>query len=203
LIGHLEVSKMREKQNLYNWLVANWALVSIPLAIFLIVISPFVFKGIGFPAILIYLLLPLYMFPQYEEHSQNQFKLYVNHLLAQGKEIFTDRAIFYINILGVWLAYSIILYLYVFVDPAWGLVAGYMTALNGLGHIGMSIKKREYNPGLWTSLFLFIPLGIYTIYEIGRQSGAGWVIHLAALGAAVLIHAVIMIYVARKLHGKS
>jgi hypothetical protein len=143
------------------------------------------------------------MFHQYEEHSQNQFKLYVNHMLAQGKEIFTDRAIFFINILGVWLAYLIILYLYVFLDPAWGLVAGYMAALNGLSHAGMSLKKREYNPGLWTSLFLFIPGGVYTVYIIGLQSGAGWVTHLAALGAAILIHAVILIYVARKLHGKS
>lgn len=194
---------MREKQNIYNWLVQNWALVSIPLALFLILIGPFVYKGIGFPAILIYLLLPLYMFHQYEEHSQNQFKLYVNRLLAQGSEIFTDTAIFYINVLAVWLAYVVILYLYVFIGPVWGLIAGYMTALNGLGHTAMSLRNREYNPGLWTSLFLFIPMGIYTIYEIGQQSGAGMVVHLVALGAAILIHATIIIYVATKLSKKS
>ena len=194
---------MREKQNPYNWLIQNWALVGIPLAIFLIFIGPFVFKGIGFPAILIYLLLPLYMFHQYEEHSQNQFKLYVNRLLAQGREIFTDTAIFYINVLAVWLAYVIILYLYVFLDPVWGLIAGYMTALNGLGHAAMSLRNREYNPGLWTSLFLFIPVGIYTIYEIGRISDAGLLMHLIALGIAILIHATILIYVATKLRKKS
>lgn len=191
---------MREKQNLYNWLVQNWALVSLQLAIFLIITGPFVFKGIGFPAILIYLLLPLYMFHQYEEHSQNQFKLYVNRLLARGREIFTDTAIFYINVPGVWLTYVIILYCYVFLDPVWGLIAGYMTALNGLLHTVMSARQKEYNPGLWTSLFLFIPAGVYIIYEIGYLTGAGLAMHLVAAGIAVLVHATIFIYAARKLH---
>jgi len=129
--------------------------------------------------------------------------MYVNHVVGQGKEIFTDKSIFYINVLAVWLAYVIILYVYVFIGSVWGLIAGYMTVLNGLLHTVMSIRKREYNPGLWTSLFLFIPIGVYVIYEIGRLPGTGLIAHLIALGIAILVHASIFTYALQKLHKKS
>jgi hypothetical protein len=64
----------------------------------------------------------------------------------------------------------------------------------------MSIRQREYNPGLWTSIFIFIPAGVYIIYAIERQSGAGLIANLGALGIALLMHAIIFIYAARKLH---
>jgi len=189
---------MSEKVRFYDWFIANWARVSLPLAIILFLISPFVYKGIGLAAFLVFLTLPFYMLHQYEEHASGQFKAFVNKTMGRGREVLSDRAIFRVNVLFVWLGTLVVLYLCVYVDIVWGLFAGYLVAFNGIVHIITSIRMRSYNPGLWTSLFVFLPLGIYIIYIINQESGAGWLYNGIFLVVTILLHSMILVNVRRQ-----
>lgn len=190
---------MQKDLNLYSWAINNWAIASLPIGILLLLIGPFIFKGVGFEAFLVFLLLPAYMFHQYEEHAHGEFKTFVNNLVGKGKEVLSDKAIFWINILAVWLVSLVGLYLSVYVSLAAGLAIGYLTVLNGFTHVVMGIIRRSYNPGFWTSLLVFLPLGGFTLYAITRASNAGIVQHVIGLGFAILVHAVLIIYIRQQL----
>ncbi len=189
---------MAEKARLYNWFVDNWAKASLPLSILLFLISPFIYQGIGLAAFLVFLTLPFYMLHQFEEHARGQFKVFVNKTIGRGREVLTDKAIFRVNVLGVWLGTIVVLYLCVYVSLIWGLLAGYMVALNGIMHIVTSIRMRRYNPGLLTSVVVFLPLGVYIIYVITKASGAGWLYNVIFLVVTMLLHAMILINVQRQ-----
>src|SRR4030042_1462450 len=164
---------MAEKVRFYDWFIDNGAKAGLPLAIILFIISPFVYWGIGLAAFLVFLTLPFYMLHQCEEHAGGQFKDFVNETVGGGREVLSDRAIFRVNVLFVWLGTLVVLYLCVYANIVWGLLSGYLVAFNGLVHIITSIRLRRYNPGLWTSVFVFGPLGVYIIYIINKESGAG------------------------------
>jgi len=51
---------------------------------------------------LVALQLPLYMLHQFEEHDADRFRLFVNRLMGDGRDILTKQAVFVINIPGVW-----------------------------------------------------------------------------------------------------
>ena len=184
---------MSEELRFYDWFIDNWAKASLPLAIILFLISPFVLMGIDPAAFLVFLTLPFYMLHQYEEHAGGQFKAFVNKTVGRGREVLTDKAIFRINVLFVWLGTLVVLYLCVYVNIVWGLIAGYLVAFNGIVHIFTSIRLRRYNPGLWTSVVVFLPLGIYIIYVITKESGAGLLYNGIFLAVAILLHAMILL----------
>jgi hypothetical protein len=190
---------MQNDLNLYTWAINNWAIASLPIGILLLLLGPFIYEGIGFEAFLVFLLLPVYMFHQYEEHAHGEFKIFVNNLVGKGKEVLSDKAIFWINILAVWLVSLVGLYLSVYVSLAAGLAIGYLTVLNGFTHVVMGIIRRSYNPGFWTSLLVFLPLGGFTLYAITRASNAGIIQHVIGLGFAILIHAILIIYIRQQL----
>jgi hypothetical protein len=187
-----------EKARFYDWFISNWAKASLPLAIILFLISPFVYKGIGLAATLVFLTLPFYMLHQYEEHAGGQFKAFVNKTVGRGREVLSDRAIFRVNVLVVWLGTLVVLYLCVYVNIVWGLLSGYLVVFNGIVHIITSIRMRRYNPGLWTSVFVFLPLGIYLIYIVNKESGAGWLYNAIFLVVTILLHAMILVNVRRQ-----
>jgi hypothetical protein len=184
---------MSEKVRFYDWFIDNWAKASLPLAIVLFLISPFVYKGIGLAAFLVFLTLPFYMLHQYEEHAGGQFKAFVNNVIGRGREIMTDKAIFRVNVLWVWLGTLVVLYLCVYVNIVWGLLSGYLVAFNGIVHIVTSIRLRRYNPGLWTGVFVFLPLGIYIIYIVSKESSAGLLYNGIFLVVTILLHAMILL----------
>ncbi len=189
---------MAEKAGFYDWFIINWAKASLPLAIVLFLISPFVYMGIGLAAFLVYLTLPFYMLHQFEEHAGGQFKAFVNKTVGRGREVLSDLAIFRVNVLWVWLSTLVVLYLCVYVNIIWGLLSGYLVAFNGIVHIVTSIRLRRYNPGLWTSVFVFLPLGSYIIYIINKESGAGWLYNVIFLLVTILLHAMILINARRQ-----
>ena len=63
-----------------------------------------------------------------------------------------------------------------------------LTLINAITHIVTSIRFRIYNPGLVTSIFLFLP---FTIWMLAREVSAGmltgWQV-VALLIAGVLLH---------------
>src|SRR5262249_53521145 len=151
-----------------DWLVGKWQwpYASLFTAGFLTVLAPIVFRYAGISIGLIYLQLPIYMLHQYEEHAGDRFRLWVNNLIGHGRDVLTPIATFWINSLLVWLLDVVALYLACFVDLSLGLIAIYLPMLNAVGHCVPALLKKQYNPGLLTSLFLFLPVGIFSTFVV-------------------------------------
>lgn len=142
----------------------------------------------------IFLLLPIYMLHQYEEHDADRFRLYINRVIGNGTEVLTPFAVFVINIGAVWMLDVVALYLAWQVDLGLGLIAVYLMLVNAVVHIAGALRTRSYNPGLVTAIVLFLPAGSYALWHI-EASGAGTQPdHLIGLGIAVAVHVLIVAY---------
>ena len=183
-----------------DWLVGKWQwpYAALFTAGFLGLLAPLVFRYAGIPLGLVYLQIPIYMLHQYEEHAGDRFRLWVNHMLGRG-DVLTPIATFWINSLLVWLLDLVALYLACFVDLSLGLIAIYLPMLNALGHIVPWILKRQYNPGLYTSIFVFLPVGVLSAYLVSHAAGCNLQDHLLALGVAIAVHATIIVHVRRRI----
>jgi hypothetical protein len=184
-----------------DWLVGKWQwpYAALFAAGFLGALAPFVFRYAGMPLGLIYLQLPIYMLHQYEEHAGDRFRLWFNAMLGNGRNLLTPIATFWINSLLVWLLDMVALYLACFVSLPLGLMAFYLPMLNAFGHIVPAIIKRKYNPGLITSIFVFLPVGVVSTYFVSRSAGCDLRDHLLALGVAIAVHGTIIAHVRRRL----
>jgi hypothetical protein len=184
-----------------EWLVGKWQwpYAALFAASFLAVLAPFVFRYAGTPLGLVYLQLPIYMLHQYEEHAGDRFRLWVNAMIGHGREVLTPIATFWINSLLVWGVDLAALYLACFVNLSLGLIAIYLPIVNAFGHIVPAIATRKYNPGLLTSVLLFLPVGIYSAVVVSRAAGSTLGYHLLALGVAIAVHATIIVHVRRRI----
>lgn len=111
-----------------------------------------------------------YLVHQVEEHWVDllgrPYPLYdlLNSLIAGafGEEkygVLTPRALFYVNAGTVWtIAFSAILVSPRHVFPAIAM-AGLML-VNGIAHVVVAVAQASYNPGLATSILLFLPLSV-------------------------------------------
>ena len=192
-------STARQDDALWTWLVTQWQWPQATLftAFFLFALLPFIAAGAGSALGLIFLQLPIYMLHQWEEHSGDRFRKYVNRVFGGGREALTPTATFWINSLGVWGVDLLALYLAWAVAPAAGLVAGYLALVNALLHIVPACVRREYNPGLVTAVFLFPIVGGWCVWHAGAS--AGLLSHLIAFSAAVGIHLLIVAHVVQRL----
>jgi len=181
-----------------RWLVKEWPYAALLAAAFLLLLLPFI-GTLGLPLALIYLQLPLYMLHQFEEHDRDRFRTFANQVIGRGKQAFTPGAIFFINSVGVWGVDLLALYLAFYVNLAFGLVAVYLPLVNAVTHIVMCVALRRYNPGLWTAVLLFLPLGGWALAVVSAESRATWGMQACALGVAILVHLAIMIYVKGRL----
>jgi hypothetical protein len=181
-----------------RWLVREWSYATLFAAGFLVLLIPF-FHALGLAIALVYLQLPLYMIHQFEEHDQDRFRKFANQMLAGGRDAFTPTAIFVINSVGVWGVDFAALYLAWFHNLGFGLIAIYLPVFNGISHVACTLALRRYNPGLWTSLVLFLPLGIWALVVVSAASHATWQMHALCIGVAILVHASILIYVKLRL----
>ena len=190
---------MEETYRFTRWFVQSWSRVALPLSLGLLLFSPFILRGTGFLPFLVFLHVPVYMIHQYEEHAHGRFRDFVNQTLGGGKLILTDQAIFWINILLVWALDLCVLYATFYWATTLGLIAAYLTFVNGLSHISIALVQRRYNPGLWTSIVLFIPLGGITLVALSTATHATLSDHILGLGCALLGHAFIVMYIRRKI----
>lgn len=185
----------------WNWLVVDWQWPSASLfaAITLLTVAPLWFAASGLVLGCVFLQLPVYLLHQWEEHRGDRFRLYINRVIGGGREALTPAATFWINALGVWGVDLAALYLAVFIDPALGLMAIYLPLLNSLGHIVPAVIRREYNPGLWTTLGLFLPVSGACAVVVATHSHACWRAQTVSLGVALAVHAAIIVHVRRRL----
>jgi hypothetical protein len=179
-----------------SWLIARWQWPAAALfaAAFLITLIPFVASFAGLALTLVYAQLPAYMLHQFEEHHDDCFCTYVNKLLAGGRTALAPGAAFVINSVFVRGVDFVALYLARFVSLGLGLIAVDLALVNATAHLAMAAARREYNPGVWTSAGIFVPLGAAT-YAVLRQAGATVTEQLIALGVALAIHAGIIVHV--------
>lgn len=191
---------MNDSYRFTSWFIQSWSRVGLPLGIVLLLLSPFLLKGIGVILFLVFLQLPVYMFHQYEEHAHGRFRDFINQMIGGGKLILSDTAIFWINILLVWVLDLCILYVAVYWNSSLGLIAAYLTLFNGLTHIIVALVQRRYNPGLWTSIVLFLPLGAASIVILTMATEAGILYQVIGLVSAILVHGIILIYIRRSMH---
>lgn len=182
------------------WFVANWSRMAPVAALLLLALTPFLlFHGLTLGLYLVFLLLPVYMVHQYEEHAHGAFRAFVNQHMGGGRDILTNLAILWINVGEVWFLYLVVLYLAVYVNPALGLIAAYLMLVNGLIHIGVALAMRRYNPGLWTSILLFLPIGGYALAVLSRLDSATLGMHALGLGVAIAGHLLLIVPIRARL----
>jgi hypothetical protein len=192
----MSASVRDESKQVMDWLVGQWQWPTACLfaAYVMLALAPVWISVAGMAMALVVLQLPLYMVHQFEEHHHDRFRLYLNEKVAHCDAL-TPSGAFWINSLGVWGLDLVMIYLAVFVDMRFALAAFYLPLVNGLTHIREALARREYNPGLCTSIVLFLPIAGWGLYEVSRVSGATWQNHAAGLGIAVAIHVAIIVYI--------
>lgn len=171
----------------------NWVYGGVLAGLLLLGLTPVLAQDWPMPLLLIWLQLPAYMLHQYEEHDADRFRAFVNATIVEGREVLTPWGVFVINILGVW-GVDAVAFAFARSVPGLGMVAVYLSLVNALAHIGPAIATRRYNPGLATSVLLFLPLGAVTVWLL-RNLGA--MAHLAGLGGSLAIHGAIILHTLR------
>jgi hypothetical protein len=181
-----------------DWFLRNWMYAGLVAAVFLLAVLPVVSAGLNWPLIAVYLLLPVYMLHQVEEHHDDRFRKFVNEVMGGGREVLSTPAVVVINIGGVWLISLIVLYLARFVSVGLGLIAVYLTLVNAVVHVLGAVALRRYNPGLVTAILLFLPVGIWALIVVSSAPGVTAIDHVIGLALAVLIHMAIIGYAKRR-----
>ncbi len=196
-----------EAQGVMDWLVGKWQwpLAGLFAAGLLFAVTPVFGAVAGWAVTLVWLQLPLYMVHQFEEHYHDRFRLYLNKNVAHCDAL-TPSGAFWINSLGVWGIDIAMLYIAMFINPAFALAAFYLPIVNALTHIREAVARREYNPGLCTSVCLFLPLGALSLWRVSIDSAATLHDQVLGLSIAIAIHLAIIVYIVarvRKIRGLS
>lgn len=136
-------------------------------------------------------LLVIYMLHQIEEHLwPGGFRQYTNaHVFKSGRNDWPvdEGGVALVNIGYVWLPVAAAA---LFPEALRWLGLGWigLTLVNALTHIGTSIRFRSYNPGLVTSILLFLPFTIWALaHEVARGTLSGAAV-AALLVAGVVLH---------------
>jgi hypothetical protein len=175
-------------------LVANWAYGGFLAGLLLAALTPLLaahWPG-WMPAV--WLMLPLYMVHQLEEHDADRFRRFVNERIGGGREVLSPLAVFVINVPGVWGVIAASLYLAAWLGPGLGLIAVYLVLVNAAVHVAAFVALRRYNPGLVTAVVAFLPAGIWALLRLSA-AGAAFADHALGLMCALAIHAAIVAHV--------
>ena len=177
-----------------RWLNAHWVPAALCIAIALTLLLPLLALHWSSAWLFTYALLPAYMFHQVEEHVGHRFRKFVNEKVFGGVEGLSHSAVLWINLPGVWGIGLVSIYAATFVDIGWGLSMVYLTLVNAVAHIAAAIGWRQYNPGLWTALLLFVPLGTVALLRVSSLGGVRGLHHAVGLAVALAIHAAIIVH---------
>ncbi len=189
---------------MFDRFVHNWVYGGALAGVLLLLLLPVLNQGWPLVLVLVYLQMPVYMLHQLEEHDADRFYNTVNDMIGSGREVLPHEAIFFINI-GVWMLNLVSFALATNVGIGWGLLGAYAMLVNAVAHIAQAARLRRYNPGLVTSIVLFLPIGGGGVWAISAGGEATLPQHVVGLTVALLIHAGIVAYVltnARRLGGQ-
>jgi hypothetical protein len=181
-----------------QWLNRHWVGAALCMAILLALLMPILAQKWSSACLLIFAMLPAYMFHQVEEHTGDRFRVFVNQHVFHAVEALSPLAVLWINLPGVWGIGLLSIYAASFFSIGWGLSIVYLVLVNAVAHIVAAILWREYNPGLWTALILFVPLGTLALLQVARVPGVEGIHHATGIAVAIGIHAVIVVYTRSK-----
>lgn len=181
-----------------SWIVENWSRMALPFAVLALCSLPIFLNADNLPLILLYTLLPVYMIHQYEEHAHGRFVEFFNSTIGIGHEVLTKTSAFWINILEVWVLFLVAFYLAKYVSIGFAFVPIYTTILNAITHVIASLALRRYNPGLYTSILLFFPWGLFLLVYFGGLTPSNLLFNALGLLVAIVGHAIIVVYAIRR-----
>lgn len=145
--------------------------------------------------------LPLHQFEEYELPGGGPIVI---------NKVFWGEQEQYLNFPGNWnsimivnlSAYIFYMAALIFPDVIWlGLATMFFNLFQVLGHcFQMNIKgKTWYNPGMATSVFLFLPISIAYIRQVSNQTNAmSWIIALIALVVILLTTVILPVQLLKK-----
>lgn len=176
-------------------IAANWAYGGALAALVLVALTPVLAGALPTAVLLAYLGLPAYMLHQLEEHDGDRFRQFVNAVLGPARRGLTVADVFVINIAGVWATFTAALLAAALVASGWGVFIAWALLVNGLVHVAQAVRMRRYNPGLATSVLLFLPLGAV---QLAALAGEATLLQQAVgLGGVLAIHAAIVVLATR------
>lgn len=181
-----------------DWFRHGWMYAGLVAGLVLLALVPVLAGMVSLPLLAVYVQLPAYMLHQVEEHHRDRFRLWFNRVMAGRREALSTSAVVFINVVGVWAVDLLALYLARFAGIGWGLVAVYLTLVNAVVHITGAAVQRRYNPGLFTAVALFLPLGFWALREISSAPGVTATDHAVALAVVIALHAAIIVHVKRR-----
>lgn len=181
---------------MFRRLSENWVYGGFLASLVLIALAPLFARGASAVELLTYLCLPVYMLHQYEEHDADRFRRFINSVVLNVDDALTVDDVFWINIAGVWIVLTALLWLVATQSEAYALAAAYLLVFNAAVHILQAIGLRRYNPGLVTSIVLFLPLGLMIVMELASRASVE--AHAFGVGLALLIHVAIVARVAMR-----
>jgi len=182
-----------------DYLYKHWAESTIFIAISTVIILLSFLSTTPWIIFLVWIQFPVYLIHQFEEHVYpGHFKDFINREIFQSHKAnspLSTEAVFWINILAIWILFPLGAVCAQNISPAFGLLLPVFGMFNATLHILMFIIKRRYNPGLLVSVCLNYPTGIYTIWALA-QSGFVTTMSLSlSLLVTVLAHTVIVFFV--------
>ncbi|MFO1089065.1 MAG: HXXEE domain-containing protein [Hyphomicrobiales bacterium] len=178
-------------------LVRYWVYGGFLAGLLLLALLPLLTAGWSTVETLTFAVLPAYMLHQYEEHDDDRFRRFVNAKLAGGRDALTPRAVFVINIVGVWAVLAAVIWITRDVAQGFATVAAWIILVNAALHIAQGFALKCYNPGLATAVVLFVPLGLVLLRTALPVASLGQT--LAGLGFAIALHAAIVLHVRRRI----
>lgn len=184
-----------------HYLYSHWAESTLILAIGITAVLLSFLPSTPWFLFLIWLQFPVYLIHEFEEHVfPGKFRQFINREVFHSQNDnapLTPAAVFWINILAIWILFPLAAILAQNVSPEFGLLLPIFGLFNASLHIIMFIVKRKYNPGFAVSLLLNYPTGIYTLYVL-KENGLLLSTPLAlAIVVTVAAHALIILTVLR------
>ncbi len=69
------------------------------------------------------------------------------------------------------------------------IILGAIVLVNGITHSVTALSIRRYGPGLWSSIFIWIPLGIFTLLRVKNEVGGRkyWIAIAIGVGVNVVV----------------
>jgi len=156
-----------------RWLKKEWAKVGVILAIYMFVLLFVFVRKYDFVVFVLLLQTPLYMLHQTEEYIfpggfGKFFNTKIFNLETEDKPL-DENVIFYVNVILIWIVLPVFGLLSTR-NYGFGLWLPYFSFFAGVAHIALAVKARkQYNPGLLVSLFINIPVGLWSILYILEQ----------------------------------
>lgn len=151
----------------YEWLKREWAKVGLILSIYLFVFLFVFVRNYDFVVFLILLQTPLYMLHQTEEYVfpggfDKFFNTKIFKIEAKNGPL-NPTFIFFLNVALIWIALPLFGLLST-INYKFGLWIPYFSLFAGIAHILLPLRARKvYNPGLFVSLSLNIPVSLWSI----------------------------------------